>query len=185
MINIDQLEAEAATEEAAAAQVTLSDDDKRIAAAFARKAKAREDRAAVEKTKRQNELAIQEAAARAKAPKGVLVKGVDLVDLFPLGEAPPAELMPGNGVLIVRDPVNGLGGFHREIEHKKKDVWEVYTELLCHPGNVLYPDVQKDDAEGMKLRQFCERYNGAAIGAGDVVAKLGGSKAQADKRGRA
>lgn len=185
MIDIEALEREAAAEEAAAAKVVLSEEDKRIAAALARRTKAREDRAAVEKQKRQNDMGLRLAAARAAAAPGVLLAGVDLVDLFPLGEAPDAATMPGKGVIIVRDPVNGLGAFHRDIEHKKKDVWEVYTELLCTPGNVVDPDIEKDAEEGMRLRRFCERYNGVGVGAGDVVAKLGGSKAQADKRGRA
>jgi hypothetical protein len=185
MIDIEALEREAAAEEEAAGKVKLSEEDKRIAAAFAKKAKAREERAAVEKQRRANDLNLRLAAARASVEPGVLLAGVDLVDLFPLGEAPDAGLLPGRGVLIVRDPVNGLGGFHREIEHKKKDVWEVYADLLCTPGNVVDPDIEKDPTEGMKLRGACDRYNGMAIGAGDIVAKLGGSKAQADKRGRA
>jgi hypothetical protein len=184
-MDIEALEKEAAAEEAAAALVTLSDDDRRIAAAFARKAKAREDKAAVEKARRANDLNLRLTAARAFAAPGVLLAGIDLVDLFPLGEAPDASLLPGKGVIIVRDPPHGLGGFHREIEHKKRDVWEVYADLLCAPETVMDPDLKKHPEEGMKLRGFCDRYNGAAIGAGDIVAKLGGSKAQADKRGRA
>jgi hypothetical protein len=176
---IEQLEAEAAAAEGAATVAALTPDEQRTAAALGRIAKAREDKAQADKVRRGFDLAAREKAARSTAPRGVLVKGIDLFELFPLGEAPAPELMPGGGVIVVRSP-ESLGDFHREVEHKKRDVWEIYADLLCKHT----VDPVQSPSEGMKLRAFCEHFNGAAIGAGDIVAKLGGSKAQADKRGR-
>lgn len=182
MIDIEALEAEAAAEEAAASAVKLSEDEQRAAAAIARFAKAREERAAAEKSRRGLDLAAREKRARAAYPKQ-LVKGVDLVDLFPLGSSPSAEQLPGGGVIVVRSPdPQRLKSFHTEVEHKARPVADIYADLLCE--STVDPDPQKDAAAGVLLRAFCDAYPGAAIGAGDVVAKLGGSKAQADKRGR-
>lgn len=187
MIDIEALEREAAEEEAAAEKVKLSDEERRVQAAISRRDKAREERSAAERERRALDLAGREAAARKLVGKGVLVKGVDLLALFPLGEEPAKDLVPGNGVIIVRSPPPGKGPgtmaeFNREYEHRKQEVEDLYTTLLTE--NTIDPDVKKDQGEGAKLLAFCEHYPNAAIGAGDVVAKLGGARIRADKRGR-
>lgn len=180
---IEQLEADALAEELAAKKLELSEGEQRTAAAVARLQKAREEKAAAEKTRRGIDLATRERAARSIAGTRYLVKGVDLVDLFPLGAAPDVSQLPGGGVIIVRSPEPArLKSFHTEVEHKARPVADIYGDLLCE--SVVDPNPQ-DPAHGAKLRAFIDAYPGAAIGAGDHVAKLGGSKSAADKRGRA
>ena len=179
---IAALEAEALEVEAAARLAELTPEEQRIAAALARKAAAAEAMAAAARTRRGTALATREAAARVKAAGRYLVKGIDLVDLFQLGAAPDAAKVPGDGVVIVRSPLpERLKAFQTEAEHKARPLADIFADLLC--DSVIDPDPSQP-ANGAKLRAFCDAYPGAAIGAGDVVAKLGGSKAQADKRGR-
>lgn len=178
-LTIEALEALADAEEAQAKAVALSPLEARKQAVFIRRAKAREDTAAANKARRNIDMQERLALQRAKGGKSVLFAGIDLFDLFPLGEAPDVSLMPGGGVIIARSP-ESLGGFHREVEHKKRDLWEIHADLCC--SNTVDPPTA--GPEGAKLRAFFDHFNGAALGAGDIVAKLGGSKAQADKRGR-
>lgn len=182
MLDIKALEDEIAQEEAAAKEKALSPEEQRIAAALARRAKIREDVAAAAKTRRSFDLAAREKAARAKAPKGVLVKGVDLIDFIPLGECTPEveASFPTGGVIVVRS-AESLGEFLRELEHKKRDSWEIFLDLLC--ANTVDPSPD-NEIEMAKLRVAGERFNGVALNGGDVVAVLGGMKSRVDKRGR-
>lgn len=181
-LDLEAMEKEAADEEAAARAEALTPDEQRQAGVLARLAKAREERAAAARVRRANDLGTREAKARGVVPAGVLVKGIDLYELFPLGEAPPAEHFPGAGVIIVRSPIaDRLKSFHAETEHKKRPLADIFTDLIC--DSLVDPDPAKEGA-GAKVRAFFETYPGAAIGAGDMVAKLGGSKAAVDKRGR-
>jgi len=182
-MDLQALEAQVAAEEAAALTAALSDEEQRKAALLGRLTKAREERAAAARTRRGLDLADRESKARTVVPAGVLVKGIDLYELFPLGEAPPAEHFPGAGVIIVRSPVSDrLKAFQTEAEHKKRPLADIFTDLIC--DSLVDPDPAKDAGAGAKVRGFFETYAGAAVGAGDIVAKLGGSKAAVDKRGR-
>ncbi len=183
-IDIEALENEAAEEEAAAAAVKLTDDEQRIAAALARREKAREARAAADKARRDIDMAARLKAAAAMAGKRYLVRGVDLVSFFQSDAVPPIEQIPGHGVLIIRSPEPArFDVANAEIEHKKRPMSAILSDLLCE--SVIDPDVVKDPAEGMRLRAFCDAYKGAATLAGDEVYKLGGAKGKADKRGSA
>lgn len=182
-IDFEALEREAAAAEAAAAGAKLTDEESARAAIVARITRAREEKAAADKTRRETELTAKEMAARSALGPKVLVKGIDLVSLFPLGVSPPAEQLPGDGVIVVRNPLPGrLASFHTEVEHKQRPVASIYADLLVE--HVIEPPVAKDMAAGALLRAFVDTYEGAAVAAGDVVAKLGGSKSAADKRGR-
>lgn len=176
------LQARAQLAEAAAKSKELSADEKLEAEFLAREARAREDMAAADKVRRENLLADREAAARIAANGAYLVKGIDLVALFPFGEAPPITAFPTGGVVVVRSPYpEAMNAFYREGEHRKSPVAALYTVLLCDSTI----DPEKDNpVEHGKLRMLCENYPPLAIAAGDVVAKLGGSKVEADKRGR-
>ncbi len=183
MIDIAALKARADAAEARATATALSAEEQEIESTLAREANAIEKAAAAAKTRRGFDLAERETAARDKAPRGVLVKGIDLFDFFQFGEAPDPALMPGGGVIVVRSPEPArFMASQTEFEHKKRAIASIFADLLCE--HTVFPDVAKDAAEGMKLRAFCDAYPGAATAGGDVVAKLGGSKAQADKRGR-
>ena len=183
MIDIAALRARAEAAEQKANAAALTSDEQEIEAVLAREANAIEKAAAAAKTRRGFDLAERESAAREKAPRGVLVKGIDLFDFFQFGEAPDPALMPGGGVIVVRSPEPArFMASQTEFEHKKRALATIFADLLCE--HTVYPDVAKDPAEGMKLRAFCDAYPGAATAGGDVVAKLGGSKAVQDKRGR-
>jgi hypothetical protein len=183
MVRIEELEAEAAAEETAARAEALTDIETRVAAALERRQAAREERAAAKKKRRVIELEGKEREARAKVPAGTLVKGVDLLDLFPLGEAPPEEKLPGNGLIVLRHaPQDVLRAFHREAEAKQKDLVDIYADVLV--ACCVEPDARGDATTATHVRAFCDAFGGAAIGAGDIAVKLGGSKQKAEKRGR-
>ena len=182
-IDIEALEKEAAEEEEAAERAKLPEDAQRAYAAIERRDRAREVRQAEEKKGRELDMAIRLKAARASVGKRHLVAGVDLVSFFKPEAMPPAEHIPGNGVLIIRSPDPArVDAANAEIEHKKRPMSQILTDLLCE--STIDPDVQKDPAAGTLLRAFCEAYPNAATLAGDEVYKLGGAKVKADKRGR-
>lgn len=181
-IDIEALEKEAAAEEEQASAAKLTPDEERAVTAIARRDKAREERAANEAARREIDMTARVAVAKAAIGSRAMVKGIDLVSLFPLGEAPPMAQLPGNGVIVVRSPEAArMKAFHAEAEAKKRPLADLFSDIVIE--STIDPD-PKDPTQGMKLRAFCDAYPGAAIGAGDQVAKLGGSKAQADKRGR-
>lgn len=183
---IEALEAEAIAEEAAAARATLSEETQRAADAIARRQKAREERGAKEKAERSVDLARREKKVRTVLGPSVLVKGIDLIDLFPLGEAPPLAQIPGGGILIVRFNSEAMQTWYTEAEAKVRSMPTLYADLLASCAvNEDNPTKDLEPAAGVLLRRFCEAYPSASIGAGDIVAKMGGSKLKADKRGRA
>jgi len=182
MSRIEELKAEEAKAKAAAAVAALSEEEAEEAALLVRIAEAQAEAAAAAKTRRGIDLAARERAARAKVSPRVLVRGIDLLDLFPLGHAPDAEALPGKGVIVVRSaPAEVLRTFHREAEAKERSLADIYADVLC--ASTIDPD-EKDLVEGALLRAFCEAYPGAAIGGGEIAVRLGGSKIKADKRGR-
>lgn len=181
-LDIEALEKEALAEEEQASAAKLTPDEERASVAIARRDKAREERASAESARREIDMAGRVAVARAAIGSRAMVKGIDLVSLFPLGEAPPMVQLPGNGVIVVRSPEPArMKALHAEAEAKRRPLADIFSDLVI--DSTIDPD-PKDPTQGMKLRAFCDAYPGAAIGAGDIVAKLGGSKAQADKRGR-
>lgn len=183
-IDVAALEAEAKEAEQAERAADLSEDEQRAATAIARREKAIEGRAAAEKTRRVLDMAIRERRARDALGAKVPVKGIDLVDYFPLGKAPPVEQLPGGGVIIARcPPPDRLKTFQSEAEHRgNKQLADIFTDLVCE--STVDPDPAKDSAGGAILRAFCENYPAAASQAGTEIVRLGGAKAQADKRGR-
>lgn len=181
LLTIEDLERQATEAEAAATAVALSEEERRRAQAVARIEKAREAKAEAEKARRDFVRVTREQDARATAGGKYLVRGIDLVALFPAGVSPPNDQLPGGGVLIIRSPERTrLNAANADIEHKRKPMTDILTELLLEC--VLDPD-PKVAGEGARLRAFCEAYGGAATLAGDECYKLGGGKAQADKRG--
>ncbi len=179
---IEELRARVAEQQAKAKAAALTDEEQEMASLFEQEKEASESMAAAEATRRANDMALRLAVAEREAGGRYLVAGVDLVKLFPVGKAPPVEKLPGKGVIVVRDPKpESYDAFTREIEAKIKPHSALYTDLLC--GCSIDPKPESNDA--LLLRTFCERYPGASIGAGDVAAKLGGARTQADKRGRA
>ncbi len=181
LLTIDELERQAAEAEAAAAAVELSEEERRRAAAMARLEHAREAKRSAEKRRRDIDRIAREEKARAEAGKRYLVRGLDLVDPFPPGAAPPIEHLPGGGVIIIRSPERErFNAANADIEHKKRPMADILTDLLL--DCVIDPD-PKAPGEGARLRAFCETYGGAALTAGHECYNLGGGKVQADKRG--
>jgi len=127
----------------------------------------------------------REQAARVKlqaTEKRALVKAIDLIDLFPLGETPDIDTIPGAGVIIVRSPTPArTKEIHAEVEAKTTALADVLTELVCE--TTLDPD-PRDQLQGAKLRAFFEAWPQCAIAAGNTVLKLGGSRTAVEKRGR-
>lgn len=184
MIDIKALEEEVRAAEQDTAAAALTDEEKKVVALLERKRRALEERAAEERSRREVEMARRERAARAVLGSTVLVKAVDIVSLFEVGYVPPREQLPGGGVVVVRSPLpSRMDAFYADIEMKRRSLPAIYADLLCE--HVVDPDVQRDAAAGALLRAFCDAYQPASIAIGDEVAKLGGSKAKADKRGRA
>jgi hypothetical protein len=182
-IDIAALEAQVTAEEAAATAAELSEDERRAAELVARLNKAREDKAAADKTRRASDLTVREATARGVAGPRYLVRGIDLVDFFPLGTAPAPAQLPTGGVIIVRSPEpDRLNDAVSDIEHKRRPLGTILADLLC--ASVVDPD-GADSAIGAAIRAFCDAYPGAATQAGDAVLQLGGMKSRSDKRGRA
>lgn len=180
---IEELQAEVLAAEAEARASALTEEEAAEFALLARRQEAKEALAAAARARRAGRLVAAERAARGRVPARVLVKGVDLVDLFPLGVAPDEKALPGEGVIVVRSATpEALKTFHREAEAKEKPLADLYADMLCEC--TVEPDVAKDQNAGALLRAFCEAYPGAAIGAGEVAVRLGGSKIKADKRGR-
>ncbi len=183
MTRIEELRAEAEAEEAKAKSTALTEDEAEEAALVARASAAKEVMAAASKARRVLALAAKVRSAKALQGPRVLVKGIDLVDLFPAGESPDPDTMPGKGTIVVRSPApEAMKKMHAEAEHKVRPVADILTDLLC--GSTIDPDASSDMAAGALLRCFCEAYPGAALGAAGHVTELGGSKAAADKRGK-
>lgn len=178
---LEDLRARVEAAETAAKARELSDEEKEIARLVEREREAKEAAAAADVVRRTNDLAMRRAAAEAKAEGRYLVAGIDLIKLFPLGNAPPAEKLPGRGVIIIREPSpEAYNRFTSEIELKRQAHGVLFADLLCG----CLEDPSPESPEGAALVAFCARYPGAAIGAGDVASKLGGARVQADKRGR-
>ena len=181
-MTLDELQKVAELAEARAKDRALKPEEAAVAALHERIARAAEDEAAADAVRRGNDGKAREAAAAAKLGSRALVLAIDLVAFFPLGKAPPPEDMPGRGVIIVRDPpADATDAFNREVEAKKRGLASIFADLLC----ACLVDPDPDTPAGTTVRVFVERYPNVAIGAGDKANKLGGSKAEADKRGRA
>jgi len=180
-MSIEELRQRVLQREAEAKAAEPTNEEKDIAALVEREREATEALAAADALRRSNDLALRLAAAETAAAGRYLVAGIDLVKLFPLGRAPDSKKLPGRGVIIVREPEPAAyNRFTREVEAKQKDHGPLFADLLC--GCLIDPD--PESPEGDRLVEFSARYPGAAIGAGDTVAKLGGARTQADKRGR-
>lgn len=179
---IEQLEADAAAAEQAAEAAKLSPEEQRAQQAIARIEKAREEKAAADRARRAALLVEREARARASAGTRFLVKGIDVVDLFPLGTVPAGLQFPGDGVIIVRSPEpERMNSASAEIEHKKRPMSAIMADLLI--DSTIDPD-PRDPMHGAKLRAFFDTFTNAATQAGSVVLELGGMKSRGDKRGR-
>lgn len=181
MSRLEEMKARAEAARAAAAAAALTDDEKEIALYAEQEREAKQELAAAAAVRRAGRLSEKLAAAEAKAGGQYLVAPVDLVALFQLGIAPPEDKLPGAGALIVREPSReAYNKFLREGEAKRLDHGPLFTEFVC--GALEDPAPTPENVT--LLRAFCERYVGAAIGIGDVVAKLGGARQEAAKRGR-
>lgn len=179
---IEQLEADALAAEQAAEASKLTPDEQRAQQAIARIEKAREEKAAADRARRSALLVEREARARTQAGTRYLVKGIDVVDLFPLGTVPAGLQFPGDGVIVVRSPeAERMNSASAEIEHKKRPMAAIMADLLL--DSTVEPD-PRDPAHGAKLRAFFDSFTNAATAAGSVVLELGGMKSRGDKRGR-
>lgn len=168
--------------EAAAKAAALSPDEKALADELEATRRAEEDKAAADRARRTIDMEERVMKARAAFPASVTVKGLDLVDFFPLGCAPPAEKLPNGGVIVIRAPEpDAIDAASAEIEIKRRPLSAILGEMLCS----CVVDPPAESAEAAKLSAFVGAYRGAATNAGDEVYKLGGMKAQAIKRGRA
>lgn len=182
------LTAEAAQIEADAAP--LGAEEQAIADAHERIKAAKQTRAVNAARRRGIDMAARLATARTRFPADVMLEGVDLVALFPLGSPPPAEKLPNGGVVIVRNPEPAVeSNLLVELEHKNgpgaRKVDALLIDLLLK--SVVDPDAGAGDAggaEGMRLQAFCASYPAAAVQAAGVCRRLGGAKAQESKRGR-
>lgn len=189
MSAIEEMRARVAAAQQAAKAAELTDEEREMSSLVEQEREAKEARAAADASRRATDLALRVAKAEARAGGRYLVAGIDLVKLFPLGTAPPVEKLPGRGVIVVRDPERDLyDRFTREVEAKVQAHSALFTELAC--GCLVDErDAPKDDEERATavtlLDAFCKRFPGAAVGIGDVCAKLGGAKVAQDKRGRA
>lgn len=181
MTRLEEMKARAAAAQAEAAAAALSDEEKELASYAEQERDAKQEAAAARTVRRTIRLADMLAKAEAKAAGKYLVAAVDIVGLFRLGVAPPEDKLPGGGCIIVREPDrDAYNKFLREGEAKAQDHGPLFTELVCP----TLEDPPPTPENVTLLRAFCERYVGAAIGIGDVVAKLGGAKQEAAKRGR-
>ena len=181
MGRLEEMKARAEAAQAAAKAAELTEEDKQVAVYAEQEREAKEQEAAARAVRRSNRLAERLAAAEAKAGGEYLVAGVDVVSLFRLGIAPPEEKLPGNGVIIVREPGDeAYNKFLREGELHRLAHGPLFAEFVV--GALEDPPPTPENVT--LLRAFCIRYVGAAVGIGDVVAKLGGAKQEAAKRGR-
>ena len=176
-IDLKALEAEALAEEAAAKVVELSADEKAAHFFLERRAKAQEERAAAEQKRREVDAGGRELVARQVAGGRYLVRAVDLVSFFPFGQAPPADKLPGGGVIVVRNPTpERQEAMTREVEAKKKTMDQILVDLAI--------DCTIDPKDDALTRTFFEAYPGAGTNTANVVLELGGLRQKADKRGR-
>lgn len=180
MRSIEDIRKSAADAKLRAAKV-LTPEQEELAAALAEETDAKEALALEEAKLRALDMHGRTEAAAAKAGGAHLVAGVDLVALFPAGKAPPAGQLPGGGVLIVRSPPPvAIDALNRDVEHKQKPLSAILIDLLM----ASTVDPAPDGADGIKLREFAERYPDAAGQAAQKARELGGAKSAADKRGR-
>lgn len=176
-IDLKALQAEAEAEEAAAKVVELSDVEKEAHAYLERRAKAKEDRAAAEQKRREVDAGGRELVAEKAAAGRYLVRAVDVVSFFPFGQAPPADRLPGGGVIVVRNPTpQRQEAMTREVEAKKKTMDAILVDLAI--------DCTIDPTDDPLVRTFFEAYPGAGTMAANVALELGGMRQKADKRGR-
>ena len=169
----------AAEAEARAAELTQEERDEQVELDAI--ATAKEDKAAAETVRRSIKLASRVDVAKTKAGTAYLVAGVDVVACFPLGDAPPGEQLPPDGVVVVRNPTpKESDDFAREIEAKKKNVSAIAVELAV----ACTVDPSGEGAEGVRLRGFYEKFPEAAGAVAMRARDLGGAKSAADKRGR-
>lgn len=181
MTRIEALRAKLAEEKKIAEARALTPDEREEADLLAGIEAAREEAAAADAARRAADMAARVDVARAKAAGDYLVAGVDVVRLFPLGSAPPAEQLPGKGVIVVRSPKpEAVDRLNRDFEAKIKPLAAMMIELLCE--SVVDPDPAS--TEGITLRGFSERYPEAAAQAANKARELGGAKVAQDKRGR-
>lgn len=181
MSKLEELRARVASAKAEATATALTAEEQEVAALLAEEQAAREETAAADRARRADDLAAREAAARAKAGTAYLVKGIDLVSLFPLGCAPPAGQLPTRGVIVIRNPPPAaVDEVNREVEAKTKSLSSIMIRLLCDCA--IDPEPASTDA--ITLRAWAEAYPDAAQQAAQRARELGGAKSAADKRGR-
>ncbi len=181
-IDLTELLAEALAAEKAAADAALTEQEKAYHMALGRRAKALEEWAATERTRREVVGGNKEFAARKAAAGRYLVRAVDLVSFFPFGEAPTADRMPNGGIIVVRSPLPvRQEAMTREMELKKRPVEAILIDLVV--DSTVDPSAL-DEEEAAKIRPFFEAYPGAGTNAANIVLELGGLRQAADKRGR-
>jgi hypothetical protein len=181
------MRARLAAAQAEASTAALSEEEKELAGLAEQEREAKQEAAAARTARRTIRLADMLAKAEAKAGGRYLVAAIDIVGLFRLGIAPAEEKLPGGGCIIVREPApEAYNKFTREGEAHRLDHGPLFTDFICGAGSApsCLEDPPPTPENVTLLRGFCERYVGAAIGIGDVIAKLGGAKQEAAKRGR-
>lgn len=181
---IAALEAEAAALEAEAKAAEPTDDEKRMTEARERAQAARETKAAALTVKRANDLAVRVQAATVGAAGKYSVSGVDLVGLFPLGKAPPADHLPPGGVIVIRDAAPMEGDLLVEMEHKNVVGAKRIDQMMIKIAGECVVDPDTSGADGVLLGEFFKRYPAAAIHVAGEARRLGGARVREAKRGR-
>ena len=178
---IEELKARRDAARAAAEAKALSDAEREEKQLLDEEAAHLETAAAADASRREMDGARRADAARAKFPRALL-QAIDLVALFPIGNAPAEEQIPGAGVVVIRNPSpDALDRANAEIEQKKKTFSAIAIELVC--ASVVDPD--PNGSEGIVVRGFFDAYPDAAVKVAGRARALGGAKADEDKRGRA
>lgn len=181
---IAALETEAAQLEAEAKGAALTPEEEAMVAARDRAQAAREAKAAALTLKRANDLAMRVRAAEVAASGKYSVVGVDLVGLFPLGKAPPADQLPPGGVIVIRDAAPMEGDLIVEMEHKNVVGAKRIDQMMIKIAGESVVDPDTTGEHGVLLGGFFKRYPAAAIHVAGEARRLGGAKVREAKRGR-
>lgn len=185
MATITELRERAAAARAKADAVKLSAEEREIAALIDEEEQAKRDERAALSDRRRIGLKGREDAARAKAGKAYLVRGVDMIDYLP----PECDLadVPNEGLFVVRSPTKAAyAAMQSAMESKVQTQAEFAADLVC--ASTVDPDVSGPDAGGalgIALRNFVDdpRFAGAVIQMANVITDLNGTKIKEAKRG--
>ncbi len=193
---IEEMRARAGAAKAAAKAAELTEEELELAALTTEERDAKAAAWTSTATRLDTDMAARLGAAEQRAAGRYLVGAVNILRCFPVGTLVDVALLPGKGVVLLKEPT--AEAYHtatREHEAKVQAVGVIYTALLCGAGGQPpclldereSPPQQEDEERVVAvtlLRSFCARYPGAATVIGDAAMGLGGARGRADKRGR-